>query len=91
MARTNLSMTDNLQDCSKTEGEDKLSSQLAVDFTRDAKVSSAVLQQLPEIVNKHWALKLSENKRNPLSEKYNRLENCEKPAAPKVNQKSGES
>ena len=58
---------------------------LALDFTKDDKVSSPVSKPLAEIINKRWASKLSDNKLKELSEKYDRPENCEKLAVPQVN------
>ena len=73
------------QDSYKSEGEDELLNKLALDFTKDDKVSSPVSKPLAEIINKRWASKLSDNKLKELSEKYDRPENCEKLAVPQVN------
>lgn len=73
------------QDSCKNEGEDELLQQLALDFSKDDKVSSPISKQLAEIINKRWASKLGENKVKETVEKYDRPENCEKLVAPKVN------
>lgn len=52
----------NSQDSCKNEGEDKLLKKLALDFSKDDKVSRPISKQLAEIINKRWASKLGENK-----------------------------
>ena len=52
----------NSQDSCKNEGEDKLLKKLALDFSKDDKVSRPISMQLAEIINKRWASKLGENK-----------------------------
>lgn len=73
------------QDSCKNDGEDELLKKLALDFSKDDKVSSPISKQLAEIINKRWASKLGENKVKETVEKYDRPENCEKLVAPKVN------
>ena len=75
----------NSQDSCKNEGEDELIKQLALDFSKDGKVSRPISKQLAEIINKRWASKLGENKVKETVEKYDRPENCENLVAPKVN------
>ena len=75
----------NSQDSCKNEGEDELLKKLALDFTKDDKVSRPISKQLAEIINKRWASKLGENKVKETVEKYDRPENCERLVAPKVN------
>ena len=64
----------NKQDSCKSEGEDELLNKLALDFTKDDKMSSPVSKQLAEIINKRWASKLSDHNLMELSEKYDRPE-----------------
>ena len=59
----------NKQDSCKSEGEDELLNKLALDFTKDDKMSSPVSKQLAEIINKRWASKLSDHNLMELSEK----------------------
>lgn len=73
------------QDSCNNEGEDDLLKKLALDFSKDDKVSSPTSKQLADIINKRWASKPSENKVKETVEKYARPENCEKLVAPKVN------
>ena len=73
------------QDSCNNEGEDDLLKKLALDVSKDDKVSSPISKQLADIINKRWASKLSENKVKETVEKYDRPENCEKLVAPKVN------
>ena len=81
-AKTSAAKT---QDSCNNEGEDDLLKKLALDFSKDDKVSSPISKQLADIINKRWASKLSENKVKETVEKYDRPENCEKLVAPKVN------
>ena len=59
----------NSQDSCKNEGEDKLLKKLALDFSKDDKVSRPISKQLAEIINKRWASKLGENKVKEMVEK----------------------
>ena len=52
----------NSQDSCKNEDEDELLKKLALDFSKDDKVSRPISKQLAEIINKRWASKLVENK-----------------------------
>ena len=45
----------NSQDSCKNEGEDELLKKLALDFSKDDKVSRPISKQLAEIINKRWA------------------------------------
>ena len=76
---------DNTQDSCTNGGENELLKKLALDFSKDDKVSSPISKQLDGIINKRWASKLSEAKVKETVEKYDRPENCEKLIAPKVN------
>jgi hypothetical protein len=65
--------------------EDEILSEIAQDYAEGAQTSDDVSQKLAEIVNQRWSSKLEESKLKDKMAKYNRPNNCEKLAVPRVN------
>ena len=64
--------------------EDDLLSEIAQEFADEATTGPKVSQKLADIINQHWSSKLEEPKLKGKMGKYDRPDNCEKLAVPKV-------
>ncbi|CAB3999301.1 Hypothetical predicted protein, partial [Paramuricea clavata] len=65
--------------------EDDLLSEIAQEFADEATTGPKVSQKLADIINQRWSSKLEEPKLKGKMGKYDRPDNCEKLAVPKVN------
>ena len=64
---------------------DALLQEISHDLEQEEVAGGTINQQLADIVNKRWSIKLPETKQKEKMEEYSRPSNCEKLIVPRVN------